>query len=167
MTTIASSLFCSMVILNMVMMVFSDSSLTIESFGKCKYIKIRQLLSYSISMKPLFTKISVSVQSCSQKSVVYKDHLESSDNQSGLKNVPLAITILKTSFYIFAAFDRRCDARKYQCANGHCISANRRCDGSIDCLGGDDEEGCSKHKPSYVLFTMNLPKLGFTTLSAL
>nr|QYY47503.1 vitellogenin receptor-1 [Pardosa pseudoannulata] len=38
---------------------------------------------------------------------------------------------------------RECNTTDFQCVNGHCLPADRRCDGSKDCTDGSDEVGCS------------------------
>ena len=38
----------------------------------------------------------------------------------------------------------QCRFDQYRCRDGMCLNIAQRCDGNVDCSGGEDESGCGK-----------------------
>ena len=53
-------------------------------------------------------------------------------------------TAPNTSFVHHLATSKRCQPNEFQCKNGQCIEANKKCDERFDCSDGSDEQDCSK-----------------------
>lgn len=47
-------------------------------------------------------------------------------------------------------------ADSFRCANGHCIDANLKCNGAVDCVDASDELGCSFRKTLPILLPYHL-----------
>lgn len=38
-----------------------------------------------------------------------------------------------------------CSVDEFRCSDGKCISIREQCDGEIQCVNGEDEDGCGKY----------------------
>ena len=52
---------------------------------------------------------------------------------------------------VFFAVEPDCAETEFSCGDGECMSNDRLCDGSRDCLDGRDEENCGKYNTCSVI----------------
>ncbi len=52
-----------------------------------------------------------------------------------------------------------CSAEQFKCKDGLCIANNWKCDDTIDCLDGSDEDNCTAPPRKLFLLPFNVPAL--------
>ena len=52
-----------------------------------------------------------------------------------------------------------CNLPDFQCPDGSCIDSSRVCDGTFNCIGGEDEEGCSEYSKKQCQIKMLVKRL--------
>lgn len=66
-------------------------------------------------------------------------------------------------FFVYICFNfagrpsTQCRFDQYRCRDGMCLNIAQRCDGNIDCSGGEDESGCGNYLFLYNVILVLMP----------